>query len=132
MAIRVTQAELDAFDANYVRGGLMRSEVIRSKLGISVARKRRGEMSPSDTYDYQRALLMKNSTNKIILLIDWVNTISSDRDRLTAISALRDLVFREVKKIEKELDSLQLKSGVTYKKSSKFPPTEPARTGESP
>ena len=113
LAIRVTQAELDAFDEAYVHGGLTRSEVIRSKLRIAEARRRRGELSKSDAYDYQRAVLIKSSTNKIGLLLESVTTMDADSDRLQALPVISDLVAREIKKIEGELNALQLKSGVT-------------------
>ena len=115
MAIRVTQAEMDAFDANHVHGGRLRSEVIRSKLGISEARRKRGELSESDAYDYQRALLIKNSTNKIALIVESLDVLKDDSERIAALPVVKDLVFREIKKVEAELDALQLKSGVTNK-----------------
>lgn len=118
MAIRVTQEEMDAFDANHVKGGLMRSEVIRSKLGISGARKKRGEMTESDAYDYQRALLIKNSTNKIAVIVESLDVLHEESERIAAVPVIKDLVLCEIKNIENELGLLQLKSGVTNRTSA--------------
>lgn len=113
LGVRVTDAELELWDAQNVKTGQLRSAVLRKKLGISVdLPNKRPELSKEAAYDYHRAMLIRMSIDKILLVLQSMLTLKDRSQKEEALERITHLVSQEAKKIKHELDALQLRSGV--------------------
>lgn len=114
MAIRVTEEELKNFDDRFVVNGTLRSEVMRKKLEITKERRaKRGKVSEEAAYDYMRAVLLRSSLIKISSLVESLSAFEDAVQMLQAAPQIRKIVDFEIKKMNRELSALQLRSGMT-------------------
>lgn len=114
MAIRVTEEELKNFDDRFVVNGTLRSEVMRKKLEITKERRaKRGKLSEETAYDYMRAVLLRSSLIKISALVESLSAFEDASQMLQAAPQIRKIVDFEIKKMNRELSALQLRSGMT-------------------
>lgn len=112
LGARVTQAELEAWEARHLKNGTHRSEVVRGMLKVGKTRKRKGVISKEAQWDYARAMLMRDSVWAIKQILKSISELRQE-ERLDAYANAVRVVMNELKRIEKELDALQLRGGFT-------------------
>ena len=112
LGARVTDKELRDWEERYLKPGTHRSEMVRGMLRIGKARKRRGVISNEARWDYARALLMRDSLWSVKQVLDSIAQLPRQQQLEGYQNAVR-VVKSEVKRIERELDALQLRGGFT-------------------
>jgi hypothetical protein len=113
LGARVSEKDFLAWEQRYLKHGTHRSEIIREMLQIGKARNRRVAVSKEALYDYARAMLMRGSVEHIQKALDFVQTIDDKDVQNEAQLKVNNVVFIELKRIKRELDALQLRSGLT-------------------
>lgn len=112
LGARVSEKELRDWEERYLKPGTHRSEMVRGMLRIGKARKRRGVISNEARWDYARALLMRDSLWSLKQVLDSIAQLPRQQQLEGYQNAVR-VVKSEVKRIERELDALQLRGGFT-------------------
>lgn len=113
LGVRVTETELELWDANNVKTGQLRSAVLRKKLGIGIhLPNKRPDLSKEAAYDYHRAMIIRMSVDKILLALESILTLEDQAQKEEALSNIVLRVKQETKKIKQELDALQLRAGI--------------------
>lgn len=112
LGARVTEKELRDWEERYLKPGTHRSEMVRGMLRIGKARKRRGVISNEARWDYVRALLMRDSLWSLKQVLGSIGQLPKQQQLEGYQNAVK-VVNREVKRIERELDALQLRGGFT-------------------
>lgn len=116
LGIRISEADLAAWDHDHVMPGQTRSEVVRQLLGLKGRRRpRRPHLSTEAAYDYHRAMLISMSVDKICLVLRAVLTIEGAAEREIALGHVIELSLLEAKKIKSEVAALQLRGGICWK-----------------
>jgi hypothetical protein len=113
LGVRLSEAELAAWDRENLMTGQTRSEVVRSRLGFTGRKRpRRPLLSDEAAYDYHRAMLISMSVDKICLVLKFVLALEDARNREIALERLIELCLIEAKKIKSEVAALQLRGGI--------------------
>lgn len=110
IAVRMTEAQLQEWEAEYIDCGQTRSEVVRRMLRLGKKRPRRPYISPEHAYDYERAMLIRLAAIEIGFTLRDV----AELERSCVASALDSALVRIrelVANICNEATDLQTQAG---------------------
>lgn len=115
LGVRLTKEQIADWDAQHVRSGQTRSEVVRSKLGIGQKpRQPRPTLSAGQAYDYWRAMRIRGAVDHMELALGSVFELE-EGDQVEALGNVMELVRQELAAIKYEVTALQTRSELFMK-----------------
>jgi hypothetical protein len=110
LGVRLSKDEIAAWDAEHVRCGQTRSEVVRWKLGIGdKPRAPRPMLDAGQAYDYSRAMRIRIAADHVLLKLRSVLELD-EVDQIEALGNLIGPIQKDVEAIRYEVTALQIRS----------------------
>jgi hypothetical protein len=111
LGVRISKAELDAWDAEHLRSGQTRSEVVRAKLGMGgKPRAARPQLDAEQTYDYLRAMRIRIAVDTVMLMLHSVLELEAE-EQIEALGNVMAVVQEQINAVRYEVTALQIRSG---------------------
>ena len=110
LGVRISKADIAAWDAEHVRSGQTRSEVVRWKLGIGdKPRAPRPKLDAGQAYDYSRAMRIRRAADHVLLMLGSVLELG-EVEQIEALGNLMAPIQKNVEAIRYEVTALQIRS----------------------
>lgn len=123
IAVRITESELEEWEAEYLDCGQTRSEVVRKMLRLGKKRPSRPHISTAHAYDYERAMLIRLAAIEIDYTLRNVSQLDSSRVA-PALDSAMVRIGELIGKICTEATDLQTQAGGFKEPATMYDPFE--------